>query len=156
LVVGSDHASATFSYRVAEFFNSRYDFTEKNMVVKIQGEKGSEAERIMPQGWKRLEIGPGEKILQVEELVTTAGTLRDVREGIKFANPGKELNFLPVVGALIHRSPDFLFEGVPIIFLAHFDIETWDPKDCPLCANGSEKLRPRGAPGNWAKLVGRT
>ncbi len=139
-VVGSDHASADFSHDVARWLGCKHDFTEKG------GPDGKQ------QGWKRFAIHPGESVLQVEELMATAGTLLAVREGIRTGNPNP-VAFAPVVGVLVHRSDVYEIEGAPVVYLAHYDIFVWDPKDCPLCKAGSQRLRPKQ---NWAELTGKT
>jgi orotate phosphoribosyltransferase len=63
-VIGSDHAGAVFSQNVAQYWSAQHDFTEK-------GEAKS-------QNWRRFTIEPPEYVLQVEELMTTSGTLAEV------------------------------------------------------------------------------
>jgi len=137
VVVGSDHASATLSYEVASLLGAWHDFTEK-------GENHT-------QVWKRFGIEPHETVLQVEDLVTTTRTLSDVRRGIRRGNQ-KPVDFAPVVLTLVHRSSAVSFEGSPIIFLQHYDIESWEPSVCPLCAQGSKRVRAKE---HWAELTGR-
>lgn len=136
-VVGSDHAAATLSFAVASHYGAQHDFTEK----------GPDKTQL----WKRFEIGRDEVVLQVEELVTTTGTLQAVRDGLRRAHPEHEVQFAPVVACLVHRSPTYEFEGSPIVSLIHFDIQTWAPEECPLCAAGSPRVRPKH---NWAELAG--
>jgi hypothetical protein len=62
------------------------------------------------------------------------------------------VTFAPVVGVLVHRSDVYEVEGAPVIYLAHYDISVWDPVDCPLCARGSKRLRPKQ---HWAELTGK-
>lgn len=133
-VIGSDHAGATFSHSVALALGSMHDFTEKG------GGK--------TQVWKRFDIKPEETVLQVEELITTTSTLQAVREGIRAGN-SSPVTFAPVSLTLIHRSPIYEFENTPILYLAHYDITTWNPSDCPLCAQGSKRVRPKQ---NWKEL----
>ncbi|OQB19290.1 MAG: orotate phosphoribosyltransferase [Parcubacteria group bacterium ADurb.Bin192] len=136
-VVGSDHAGATLSFALAQLVGAQHDFTEK----------GPDKTQV----WKRFDIEQQEPILQVEELVTTTGTLQAVRDGLRrgHAHP---LRFFPAVLTLVHRSKVYEFEGSPIIYLRHYDIETWAPDTCPLCAQGSKRLRPKQ---NWAELTGK-
>ena len=136
-VIGSDHAAATLSYSLAARLMCKHDFTEKG-----PGDT---------QLWRRHTIGPDEIVLQVEELVTTTATLERVRKGIIAGNTGP-VKFEPFVLTLVHRSPHKTFDGVPIHYLQHFDISTWDPKDCPLCKQGSKRLRPKT---NWVELTGK-
>ncbi len=134
-VVGSDHAAATLSYEVAKYFLAMHDFTEKGP---------DKAQR-----WSRFEIQQGEIVLQVEELVTTSGTLQAVRDGLRQARPDELIAFAPLVATLVNRSPLTHFDGVPIVSLATYDIKSWAPEECPLCAAGSPRVRPKH---NWAAL----
>ncbi|MBI5793668.1 hypothetical protein HZA87_01080 [Candidatus Uhrbacteria bacterium] len=136
-VIGSDHAGATLSYTVAAHLNAQHDFTEK----------GPDKTQV----WKRFQIKPGEIVLQVEELVTTTGTLKAVRQGIRLAHP-HPVRFAPFSLCLVHRTPIYEFEGSSIVPLIHFDIQTWEPEQCPLCAQGSARVRPKQ---NWTQLTGR-
>ena len=137
-VIGSDHAGATLSFAVAGYLNARHDFTSK-------GPDGA-------QIWNRFEIQPGERVLQVEELVTTTKTLQAVRDGIIKGNP-HPVTFSPVVMTLVHRSDVYqLDDETSILYCEHYDIQTWDPTECPLCAAGSKRLRPKQ---NWAELTGK-
>lgn len=134
-IIGSDHAGATLSFEVARQLAVRHDFTEK-------GDSKS-------QVWNRFVIGSQERILQVEELVTTSLTLDEVRKGVRAGNPNG-VTFMPYVMALVHRSSAVQFEGGDIHFVRHYDINTWDPADCPLCARGSKRLKPKA---NWRELT---
>lgn len=136
-VIGSDHAGAAFSHSVALLLNAQHDFTEKGPNKT--------------QLWQRFNIGPKETVLQIEELMTTAETLQAVREGILKGNNGP-VTFAPVVGVLVHRSNVYEIFDAPVVYLVHFDISTWDPKDCPLCEAGSKRLRPKK---HWQELTGR-
>jgi orotate phosphoribosyltransferase len=136
-VIGSDHAGAALSHSVALQLKAMHDFTEK----------GPDQTQV----WKRFEIQPDESVLRVEELVTTTGTLQAVSDGLRRGNP-HPIKFVPVVMTLVHRSDVREFEGAPILFLRHYDIQTWDPKDCPLCAQGSKRLKPKQ---NWTELTRR-
>jgi len=137
-VVGSDHAAATLSYEVAMRMHTKHAFTEKR-----------EENKTKFQDWKRETIGPDELVLQVEELVSTTSTLEQVREGIIAGNENP-VRFADVSLCLVHRSPDYEFAGKPIGYLFHYDIQAWEPEECPLCAGGSKRLRPKQ---NWAELT---
>lgn len=135
-VVGSSYAAITLSQRVAAMLgNARHGFTEKG--------EGKE------QIWSRFVIDPGERVLRVEELMTTALTARMVTEGIRAGNP-TPVDFVPFVVTLVHRSSETNVDGADIIYPFHFDIETWEAGDCPLCRQGSEAIRPKA---NWPQLI---
>ncbi len=142
-VIGSDHAGATFSFMVAWLLGAKHDFTEKWRDHPMKG--------VDSQLWQRHTIEPGELVLQAEELITTTRTLQAVREGIRKGNPNP-VNFVSAVITLVHRSDVYEFEGSPILYLRHYDIASWEPEECPLCAAGSKRLRPKQ---NWAELTGK-
>ena len=137
-VIGSDHAAATLSYEVAKLLGAKHGFTEKRQ----EGEKKF-------QDWKREVIGSDELVLHVEELVSTTSTLEQVHDGIIEGN-ANPVRFAGASLCLVHRSPDYQFAGNPIDYLYHYDIETWAPEECPLCAAGSKRLRPKQ---HWAELT---
>lgn len=135
-VIGSDHAGAALSHSVAIRANARHDFTEKGPVKT--------------QVWKRHQIEPGQVVLQVEELMTTSTTLQAVRQGIIAGNEA-EVVFAPVVGVLVNRSGLTQVGDSGIISLFSYEIKTWDgPDSCELCAQGSERLRPKT---HWRELT---
>lgn len=135
--IGSDHAGAAISHSVATFLGVQHDFTEKGPNKT--------------QVWKRFPIQPGEAVLQVEDLMTTALTMLAVRQGIREGSV-YSVDFAPVVATLVHRSKVYEIEESPVIYLVHYDIDDWEPADCPLCKAGSERLRPKQ---NWDMLTGK-
>lgn len=145
-VIGSDHAGATLSFAVASRLMAMHDFTEKEVVLGPDGKKIGEK-----QIWKRFQIEPDETVLQAEELITTTKTLQAVRAGIRAGTPHL-VKFMPVVLTLVHRSDATTFVEAPIIYVRHYDIKTWEPSDCPLCKEGSKRLKPKQ---NWAELTGK-
>ena len=138
-VIGSDHAGAVFSHSVAIYLRAQHDFTEKGP-NKIQI-------------WRRFTIRPGEVVLQAEEITTDGFTLRAVREGIMAGNPN-EVVFAPVAAVLTYRPNVGAelsgIEDSSIVYFRHYDMRTWNTDECPLCAAGSERLRPKQ---NWAALT---
>lgn len=82
---------------------------------------------------------PGERVLVVEDIVTTGGSARQVVDAVRRA--GAE----PVGAAvLVNRSGKPLDLGTPALALLDMDIPTYDPADCPLC----KKNIPLRAPGS--------
>jgi orotate phosphoribosyltransferase len=134
-VIGSDHAGATFSQNVAYVLRAKHEFTEKGPNKT--------------QLWLRETVQPGEVVLQVEELVSTLSTLQAVHDGI-VAGSEHQVEFAEVSMTLVHRAPVYEFDGRPILFFRHYDINQWDPEECPLCAAGSKRLRPKQ---NWSELT---
>ncbi|MBU0624895.1 hypothetical protein KKF05_00975 [Patescibacteria group bacterium] len=138
-VIGSDHAGAAISHSVAITLNAQHDFTEKAQAIE-----GSPL-----QFWRRFQIQPGETVLLCEEIITTAATLQAVCSAVS-RNNHRPVTFVPAVLTVVNRFGSALFEKTPIISLASYDLHTWEQKSCPLCAAGSERLRPKL---NWLKLT---
>ena len=84
----------------------------------------------------------GERVLIVEDVVTTGGSVSEVIDVVK--------NFggVPVaVAMLVDRSGGKVdFGDVPSFALLHMDIETYEPENCPLCKKGVP-LTKRGSTG---------
>jgi orotate phosphoribosyltransferase len=83
------------------------------------------------------EIASGEKILVVEDVVTTGGSTRETVEAVTRAG-GKVVG----AGSLIDRSGGGVDVGVPRVALLTLDVPTYDPSTCPLCREGSPAVKP--------------
>ena len=77
-------------------------------------------------------LEPGERVLIVEDIVTTGGSIKEVLNVVK-SNGG-----IPVgIGMLVDRSGGRVdFGDVPYESLVHLDVEAHKPEDCPLCREG--------------------
>ena len=84
----------------------------------------------------------GERVLIVEDIVTTGGSIKEVIEVVK-AHGG-----VPVaVSMLVDRSGGKAdFGDVPCTALLHMDVETYQPEECPICKQGIEMTK-RGSTG---------
>jgi orotate phosphoribosyltransferase len=80
------------------------------------------------------EVGPGERVLVVEDVVTTGSSLKEVLALV-------EPEALVGVGCLLDRSSG-LDLGMPLTALARLQAPTWDPAGCPLCAGGVPAVAP--------------
>jgi len=140
MVIGSSYSTITFSYELAARFGVKHGFTEKDP----SDPKGKK------MIWKGGKIGSKEKVLQVEDLITTSHTFFEVRRAMQEEN-SEPINFLNVVGCIVHRPPNLSvnYDGLKIISLIEMEIWAVKPEDCSLCKAGSRRLRPRG---NWKEL----
>jgi orotate phosphoribosyltransferase len=86
-------------------------------------------------------IAPGERILVVEDVVTTGLSTRETMEVARAAGA-------VVVGAvsLVDRSGGKADLGVPFTSLLHIDLPTWEEASCPLCASGLPVVKPGSRP----------
>ena len=82
-------------------------------------------------------ISPGERILVVEDVVTTGGSTRETIEVARAAGA-------VVVGAaaIIDRSGGNQGLDVPFHALATVPLPTYRPEDCPMCAEGKPIMKP--------------
>lgn len=74
-------------------------------------------------------LSPGERVLIVEDIVTTGGSVREVIDVVR------EAGGVPVaVGMLVDRSGGKAdFSPVPHQALLHLAVKTFTAEDCPLC-----------------------
>lgn len=148
-VIGSSYAAITFSYEVARALGAIHGFVEKDPT-------DLDKKRMF---WQRRQIPAGAKVIQVEELITTAGTMMEVRRAVEEGN-SEPVKFLPIVGALVHRPPKLrTINSIRISYgdrrmIALIEQEIWvtEPKDCPLCKAGSPRYRPKT---HWEELTGK-
>lgn len=119
LVAGPTTGGVVLAYEVARQLGVRGIFCETD----------PEGGRSFQRGFR---IEPGERVLVVDDIVTTGGSLVDAIEAVRKA--GGE----PVaVAAVADRSGGKVnFDGLPFYATIAFDIETWAADDCPLCSEG--------------------
>lgn len=101
-------------YEVARALGCRFIFAERQ-----------QGEMVLRRGFK---LKPQERVIIVEDVVTTGGSVKEVLEIAKENNCN-----IKGVAALIDRSKGEANFQVPFIPLIHLDIFTYDPKECPLC-----------------------
>lgn len=82
-------------------------------------------------------VSPGERILVVEDVVTTGGSTRETVAAL-------QANGANVVGAasIIDRSSGKAEVGVPRIALATLKVASVDPADCEACRRGEPAVKP--------------
>lgn len=110
-------------YAVAAALNVRFIWTER--------EDGAMTLR------RGFTLKSGEKVLVVEDVITTGGS---TRECIKVL----EEHGAKVIGAtsIIDRSNNTVDVGVPLIALATLDVPSFTPENCPMCANEEILTKP--------------
>ncbi len=83
-------------------------------------------------------IAPGSRLLVVEDVVTTGGSVNEVIEIVRAA--GGEV---AGVAVLVDRSAGKVDFGVRKEAVLTMDIESWLPDECPLCRDGQgEAIKP--------------
>ncbi len=86
-------------------------------------------------------LGPGERCLVVEDVITTGGSTLEVVECARKAGA-----VVVGVGALIDRSSGTTRLPMPPASLARVDAVNYRPEECPLCAAGSQPIKPGSRP----------
>lgn len=119
LVVGPVTGGILLAHEVGKALGTRAIFTER--------ENGKMTLR------RGFQIPEGTRVLVVEDIVTTGGSVKEVMEVVK--EHGGEL---VGVGLLVDRSGGKVDFGIRTEALLHLSVETFDPHNCPLCAEGKE------------------
>jgi orotate phosphoribosyltransferase len=103
----------------------------------IFAEKDDAGQPVLRRGF---EIKPGEKILVIEDVITTGLSTTEVVNLVKKAK-GNVIG----IGAIVNRSGkqlNELFTSAPAHSLLEVNVKTWDAKDCELCKKGIPAVKP--------------
>ncbi|MEK7630726.1 MAG: phosphoribosyltransferase family protein [Patescibacteria group bacterium] len=92
-------------------------------------------------------VGLGEKVLLVEDVLNTGGSIRLTAQAVEVAGG----SVLPYTAVLVNRSGFNEVDGRKIISLINHSMPIWVPEKCPLCKVGSEAIRPKGIE-SWQQL----
>jgi orotate phosphoribosyltransferase len=86
-------------------------------------------------------IAENDRVLVVEDVLTTGGSTRETMQ-VARASGGQ------VVGAasIVNRSGGRAAFDVPFASLLDVDLPTYEPNDCPLCAQGLPVIKPGSRP----------
>jgi len=82
-------------------------------------------------------IEPGQRVLVVEDVVTTGGSVREVLELVKKAG-----GVAAGVGAIVDRTGGEIDFGVPFCAVISMKVRSWEASDCPLCKEGQGLSKP--------------
>lgn len=122
-VVGPAIGGIIFAYEVSRCMGVPNLFAER--------EKGEMTFR------RGFEIEPGSKVLIVEDVVTTGGSVIEVMECIKEFNAE-----IVGVGVVIDRSLGSANFGVRLESIVQMEISSYPPDECPICDSGEELVKP--------------
>ena len=123
VVIGPALGGITLAYEVARAFGVRGLFTERQ-----------EGSMVLRRGFS---IGKGEKVLVVEDVITTGGSTREVIDVVRSLG-GEVVG----VGSIIDRSAQGVDFGAPFQALAKMKVETFEEKNCPLCKKNIPVTKP--------------
>jgi orotate phosphoribosyltransferase len=127
LVVGPALGGVVIAHEVARALGTPCYFTErKEGVMELR---------------RGFSIRPGARIVVVEDVVTTGGSVKEVVALMRKAGATVE-----AVGSIVHRAKESPFD-VRYEALLQLVIESWEPAACPLCKQGSQAIKPGSRPG---------
>ena len=114
-----------------------YENARQLGVRGIFAEKDESGGRAFRRGF---EIAPGEKVLVVDDILTTGSSVREVINAVR-----KRGGEVVGVGVLVDRSTQDVDFGVPFFACHRTRVVTYQPESCPLCAAGVPLVRPGGS-----------
>ena len=123
VVAGPATGAIIISYEVARALGVKSVFSER--------ENGRMCFR------RGFEISPADKVLVVEDVVTTGGSGKEVIAAVQALGAQ-----VVGAGAIADRSGGKVDMGVPLKSLITLEIESFLPEECPLCAGGSQAVKP--------------
>jgi orotate phosphoribosyltransferase len=110
-------------YAVAAALNKRFLWTERQ-----------NGEMTLRRGFR---LRPGERILVVEDVITTGGSTRECIAAIE-SNGGDVV----AAASIIDRSNGAADVGVPRIALVSLEVPTYTEGQCPMCFNDDKPIKP--------------
>lgn len=122
-VIGPAMGGIVMSYELARHLSVRSLFTER--------EQGKMTLR------RGFQISPGERILVVEDVITTGGSVKEVIQLVQEAG-----GIVVGVAVLVDRSGGQAHLGVRTESLLQIPAVSYNPEDCPLCQQGLPIVKP--------------
>lgn len=119
IVIGPAMGAVQMAYEVSRSMHCENFFTERDEDGKMTLRRG-------------FVVNPGDKVLVVEDVVTTGGSVREVIELVQSFG-GDVVG----VGSIVDRTGGKIDFGVPFKAVISVDVQSWEPQDCPLCKAGA-------------------
>ena len=121
-VIAPAMGGITIGHDVAKALDKRFIFIEKeNNALAL----------------RRFQIKKGERFVVAEDVVTRGGRVQETIDIVR-AHGGN----VSAIGLLVNRSGGRADFGIPLVSLLDIDPITYDPLDCPLCAEGIKLEHP--------------
>lgn len=122
-VIGPATGGILVAHEVAKALGVRALFTEReNGVMRLR---------------RGFTLSPRERVLVVEDVITTGGSVREVLSVVR------EFEAIPVgVGVLVDRTGGTINFGLPQSSIIQLEIQAYEADECPLCARGIPAIKP--------------
>ncbi len=131
-VIGPATGGIILAYEVARQLGKLYG----SPVRAVFTEKTEEGGMALKRQWT---LRPGERVLMVEDAVTTGGSVQKAIDAVRGFEPA-----IVGVACIVDRSNGNADFGVPLRSLVQVQVESWTAEECPLCKQGIELIRPKG------------
>lgn len=119
VVIGPAMGAVQMAYEVSRCLKCENFFTERDETGKMTLRRG-------------FSVTPGQRVLVVEDVVTTGGSVREVVDLVKAAG-----GTVVGVGSIVDRTGGKIDFGVPFKAVISLEVESWLPEECPLCKAGA-------------------
>ncbi len=123
VVAGPTTGGIILAFEVARQLGVRGIFAEKES-----------AQRVFRRAFT---ISPGERVLIVDDILTTGSSIREVMAAV--AESG---GIAVGIGVLVDRAEQAMQFGVPLFSCHHAITQSYTPEDCPLCSAGIPLVKP--------------
>jgi len=127
LVIGPAMGAVQMAYEVSRHMGCENFFTERDETGAMTLRRGFIVE-------------PGQRVLVVEDVVTTGGSVKEVIELVQNAG-----GVVVGVGSIVDRTGGKINFGVPFKAVYSAEVASWEATDCPLCKEGSLELVKPGS-----------
>lgn len=128
LVISPALGGLIIGHEVARALGVRFLFTERDADRKMSLRRG-------------FTLLPGERVVVVEDVITTGGSTMEVIEIVRRAGA------VPVVaGSIVDRSGGAADLGIPRAALVTLKVEAHQPDQCPMCQAGEPVTKPGSRP----------
>lgn len=127
VVIGPAMGAVQMAYEVSRALGCENFFTER----------GEDGKMTLRRGFA---VEPGEKVLIVEDVVTTGGSVKEVIDLVREAGGD-----IVGVGSIVDRTGGKIDFGVPFKAVYSAPVTSWEAADCPLCKEGKLELVKPGS-----------
>ncbi len=123
IVIGPAMGAVQMAYEVSRHLNCENFFTERE-----------DGKMTLRRGFT---IKEGQKVLLVEDVVTTGGSIKEVLELVK----GMGADVVGI-GSIVDRTGGKIDFGVPFNAVLSMEVESYDRDNCPICQKDVPLVKP--------------